>query len=62
MIGENLSLFTARGVFALCTVTKKFIMWSTLPLLICSASDPERAEVFQAETEGYHHLVNPLPV
>ena len=50
------------GVFVLSVVTEKFIEWSTLPLLIASACDPERAKVLQAEYEGYHHLVNPLPV
>jgi len=50
------------AVFVLSVVTEKMVEWSTLPLLIASAGDPGRAQVLQAEYEGYHHLVNPLPV
>ena len=50
------------GVFIFSVVTEKMVEWSTLPMLIAAACDPDRAQVLQAEYEGYHHLVNPLPV
>lgn len=47
--------------FLLSVVTDKLVEWATLPLLVETVGEPQRARSLQAEYEAFHHLVNPLP-
>lgn len=48
------------ATFLLSIVTDKFVRWTSLPLLVQSVGEPERARRLKNDYLSYHHLVNPL--
>jgi SAM-dependent methyltransferase len=54
------SILKPDGKLLMSVVTDKFIEWSTLPLLVKSIGETERAEAIKNEYFSYHHLVSPL--
>jgi SAM-dependent methyltransferase len=49
-----------NGTFLMSVVTDKFVEWATLPLLVKSIGETERAEVIRNEYFSYHHLISAL--